>query len=72
MYTVSPDVIARMENDKLYFTTGFVIVGILRYMQLTFVYGNSGSPTQLLLKDVFLQIDIILWLLSFYVIHLIG
>jgi len=72
MYTVSPDVIARMGNDKLYFTTGFVIVGILRYMQLTFVYGNSGSPTKLLLKDVFLQVDIVLWLLSFYVIHLVG
>jgi len=72
MYTVSPDVIARMGNDKLYFTTGFVIVGILRYMQLTFVYGNSGSPTKLLLKDVFLQVDIVLWLLPFYVIHLVG
>jgi hypothetical protein len=41
-------------------------------MQLTFVYGNSGSPTKLLLKDVFLQVDIVLWLLSFYVIHLVG
>lgn len=72
MYTVSPSVIQRIGNDKLYLTTGFVIVGILRYLQLTFVFQKSGSPTKIVIKDVFLQIVIILWLFSFYVIHVWG
>lgn len=69
MYSVTPDVIARMGSDKLYLTTMFVILGILRYIQLTFVYKKSGSPTNVVLHDRFLQIVIALWLLSFYVIH---
>lgn len=69
MYTVSPLVIQRIGSNKLYLTTGFVIVGILRYLQLTYVFQKSGSPTKVVLKDRFLQIVIILWLLSFYVIH---
>jgi hypothetical protein len=45
-----------------------VIVGILRYMQITFVEENSGSPTKLLLKDRFLQLVIVGWILAFYVV----
>lgn len=69
MYSVTPAVMERMGSDKLYVTSIFVIVGILRYMQLTFVYEKSGNPTDVLLTDRFLQMVIALWLLSFYVIH---
>ncbi len=68
MYTVSPEVIERLGTHNLYLTSFFVIIGILRYMQLTFVLQNSGSPTKLVLKDKFLQFVLIGWLLSFYVI----
>ena len=51
MYTVSPDVIARFGTDRVYYTTVFVVLGILRYLQITFIERNSGSPTQVLLKD---------------------
>lgn len=68
MYTVSPEVIARLGTHKLYFTSFFVILWILRYMQLTFVLQNSGSPTKLVLKDRFLQLVLIGWLSSFYLI----
>jgi decaprenyl-phosphate phosphoribosyltransferase len=65
MYTMSSDVIARFRTDKLYFTTLFVILGIFRYMQITLVENKSGSPTEVLLKDVFLQIAIFLWIVTF-------
>lgn len=65
MYTVSPEVVARFGSDYLYLTSLFVIVGILRYMQITFVEENSGSPTQLLLKDRFLQLTLVGWVASF-------
>jgi 4-hydroxybenzoate polyprenyltransferase len=72
MYTISPDVIRRLGTDRLYLTTFFVIVGILRYFQLTFVEENSGSPTNIVLKDRFLQCILVGWLLSFYAIVLLG
>jgi len=71
MYSVTPAVMERMGSDKLYLTSIFVVVGILRYMQLTFVYEKSGNPTDVLLTDRFLQMVIALWLLSFYVIHVL-
>ena len=72
MYSVTPAVMERMGSDKLYLTSIFVVVGILRYMQLTFVYEKSGNPTDVLLTDRFLQMVIALWLLSFYVIHVLA
>ena len=64
-YTVSPEVITRLGSEYLYLTAFFVVLGILRYMQITFVEQASGSPTKIVLKDRFLQITIVLWLLSF-------
>ena len=64
-YTISGEVIARLQTDKLYFTVFFVIIGILRYMQITFVEQKSGSPTKVLLRDLFLQITILGWVLCF-------
>lgn len=65
LYTVSQDVIAKVGSDKLYLTTFFVILGILRYMQITFVHGNSASPTQVLLKDSFIQATLVGWISLF-------
>lgn len=65
LYTVSADVVTKLGTDKLYFTTAFVIVAILRYMQLTFVHNNSGNPTELLLRDPFIQITLTGWLTVF-------
>lgn len=68
MYTVSPEVIAKTGTHNLYLSSIFVIVGVLRYLQLTFVEQKSASPTKLLLKDIFLQLIVILWIISFYII----
>jgi decaprenyl-phosphate phosphoribosyltransferase len=68
LYTVSSDVIQRLNTEYLYLTSFFVILGIMRYMQITFVEENSGSPTKIVLKDKFLQITILLWLVSFFII----
>jgi hypothetical protein len=68
LYTVSPEVIDKHKTDKLYFTTLWVIIGLLRYMQITFVEQKSGSPTLIVLKDLFMQVVIILWLLHYYLL----
>lgn len=51
MYTVSPDVVARIKSPYLYMTSIFVLLGIMRYLQLTIVDIKSGSPTKVLMKD---------------------
>ena len=68
MYTVSPDVIARLHTKYLYLTVLFVFAGIFRYLQLTIVDVKSGSPTKVLLHDRFIQLSILLWILSFLII----
>ncbi len=68
MYTVSPSVVKRIGSDKLYVTSIFVILGIMRYLQITFVEEKSGSPTEILLKDRFIQLTILVWILSFIII----
>lgn len=65
LYTISPEVTARLGTNNLYLTSFFVILGILRYMQITFVEENSGSPTKVVIRDRFLKMTIFLWLLSF-------
>ena len=55
MYTVSPEVVSRFHAPYLYLTSIFVLVGLLRYMQLTVVDEVSGDPTKILLRDRFTQ-----------------
>jgi decaprenyl-phosphate phosphoribosyltransferase len=66
MYTVSEEVYARMHIEYLYLTSFWVIIGVLRYLQLSIVSEKSGSPTLILLKDTFIQVVLIGWLSSFY------
>lgn len=66
MYTISPEVDARLNTNRLYYTSLFVFMGILRYLQLIFVKNDSGSPVKIIYKDRFLQITLLLWFLSFY------
>jgi decaprenyl-phosphate phosphoribosyltransferase len=68
LYTVSPEVVSKHKTNNLYLTSIWVVMGLLRYMQITFVEQRSGSPTLILLKDSFLRVIILLWLLSFYLL----
>ncbi|MCD8291346.1 MAG: decaprenyl-phosphate phosphoribosyltransferase [Prevotella sp.] len=68
MYTVSPEVVARFHSDYLYLTSVFVLLALLRYIQLTVVDKRSGDPTKIMLHDRFLQVIILLWALTFLVI----
>ena len=68
LYTVSPEVVNKHGTDKLYLTALWVIICLLRYMQITFVEQKSGSPTLVILKDIFIQVVVILWLVHFYLL----
>jgi 4-hydroxybenzoate polyprenyltransferase len=68
MYTMSPEITGRMGTYRLYYTCLFVLAGIMRYLQIIYVQAASGSPTKILYKDRFIQITILLWIASFYLI----
>lgn len=68
MYTMSPEVLKRLGTYRLYYTCLFVLAGILRYLQIIFVQAASGSPTKILYRDRFIQISLLLWIASFYLI----
>jgi len=64
-YTTSFKIIEKFNNENLYLTSLFVIFGIMRYLQITLVKKKSGSPTEVVLKDKIIQINLIFWILSF-------
>ncbi|MBO4661017.1 MAG: decaprenyl-phosphate phosphoribosyltransferase [Prevotella sp.] len=68
MYTVSPEVIARVHTEYVYLTTVFVLLGLLRYIQLAVVDKRSGDPTKVILRDRFTQLVVLAWGLSFLII----
>lgn len=68
MYTVSDEVIERMNTSYLYVTSIFVLAGLIRYLQITIVDVKSGSPTKVLMKDHFIQCCIAGWLITFFLI----
>jgi 4-hydroxybenzoate polyprenyltransferase len=65
MYCFSPEVIDRIGSNNIFYTAFFVIVGILRYLQLTLVFNKTESPTRALLRDRYLQLILLGWIACF-------
>ncbi|MBQ7947862.1 MAG: UbiA prenyltransferase family protein [Bacteroidaceae bacterium] len=68
MWTMEDDVIERFNTQYLYITSIFVLLGIMRYMQLTIVDEKSGSPTNIMRKDRFIHLCIAGWITAFTII----
>lgn len=65
MYTIDPEVVARIGSSYLYLTSLWVLGGIMRYLQITLVDQRSGSPTKVMVTDGFIQACIIGWVATF-------
>lgn len=65
-YTVSPEVMQVHQADQLYLSSFFVIIGMLRYLQIALVEQKSGNPTKILLKDPFTQVILLGWAVVMY------
>jgi len=69
MYTMSVGQTGMTDNGKnLYFTTFFVLIGIIRFLHLIMVKKRIGGPTKILVNDPFLLIIIFGWLITFAVL----
>ena len=60
-YTLSPEVEMKLGTHYLYLTVPFVLYGIFRYLYLVHQRGAGSSPTQALLADRPLLLNVALW-----------
>jgi 4-hydroxybenzoate polyprenyltransferase len=68
LYTIETTSRFLSNNYLALFTIPFVLYGLFRYLYLIYVAGETGAPDEVLLKDRALQVDIVLFGLSFIVI----
>lgn len=68
LYTVSDRTVQVFGTGKLIYTTPFVIYGIFRYMYLIHKKNMGESPSNIVVKDIPILINVFLWFLSCLVI----
>jgi 4-hydroxybenzoate polyprenyltransferase len=61
LYTMSAETVAKFGTSNLILTVPFVLYGIFRYLYLIHIKGEGGNPENILVKDIPLIIDIVLW-----------
>lgn len=72
MYTVAPETQANFNSDYLYLTSIFVLLGLLRYIQIAVVDKKSGDPTKVIIKDRATQLIVLAWVLAFlFIIYIV-
>lgn len=62
-YCIAPENQQRYHSKWLYLSIIFVVNGIFRYLKLALVDQSTYSPTLIVLKDRFIQITMICWIL---------
>ncbi|MFH0810705.1 MAG: decaprenyl-phosphate phosphoribosyltransferase [Pseudomonadota bacterium] len=64
LYTMSAQTLSKFGTDKLVYTTPFVLYGIFRYLYLIHQRNQGGSPTEVVLRDRAIILNVLLWGLS--------
>jgi decaprenyl-phosphate phosphoribosyltransferase len=62
-YCISPEIQEHYHSNLLYISILFVVNGIFRYLKLALVDQSTYSPTKIVLKDYFIQITILCWII---------
>ena len=60
-YTLAPETVEKYRTDRLSWTIPFVLYGIFRYLYLVHRKEQGGNPTDILLTDRPLLLDVALW-----------
>ena len=58
-YTVDPHTVAFFATDKLPYSSPFVALGILRFLSLALWYPKDESPTEAMLKDPWMLLNLV-------------
>jgi hypothetical protein len=63
-YTTAAETREKFQTDRLAWTIPFVLYGIFRYLYLVHRREQGGSPTEILVTDRPLLVDVALWALA--------
>lgn len=63
-YTTAPETVAKFQTDRLPWSIPFVLYGIFRYLYLVHQKEQGGSPSDILLTDRPLLVNVALWALA--------
>jgi 4-hydroxybenzoate polyprenyltransferase len=64
LYTMSPETVAKFHTRLLPLTLPFVLYGIFRYLYLLYRRDLGGNPSDLVVTDRGLLLDVLLWMLA--------
>jgi 4-hydroxybenzoate polyprenyltransferase len=62
IYTIWPGTVQKFNTGNLIYTVPFVVFGLFRYMYLVIMKNEGGSPSEILVSDAPLVLDIVLWI----------
>lgn len=63
LYTMSEEVYIKFGSNNLKYTIPFVLYGIFRYLYLVHQKNKGGSPTEIMMSDLPMLVNIGLWVL---------
>ena len=66
LFISSSEIQERYDSIFLLITFVFVLLGVFRYNQITYVMKKSASPISILFSDIFLQFCLLFWILIFF------
>lgn len=64
LYTMAEKTIAVFGTEYLIFTTVFVLFGIFRYLFIVLVKDEGENPTMILVTDIPMALNMVLWLIA--------
>lgn len=72
IYTLWPDTVKKFGTNRLAFTIPLVIFGIFRYIDLVYRHKQGDKPEKILLTDVPLIINVMLYIVTVFVLLYSG
>ncbi len=61
LYTIDDLTVSKLGTDRLIYTVPLVVFGLFRYLYLIYKRQKGGDPAEVILRDVPLLVDILLW-----------
>lgn len=68
LYTMSAEVSIKFGNNNLKYTIPFVLYGIFRYLYLVHRKDKGGSPTEIMMSDVPMLVNVGLWAVLVWIV----
>jgi 4-hydroxybenzoate polyprenyltransferase len=68
LYTLSFEVIRKPKGNYMIYTVPFVVYGVFRYLYLMYMHKEGGDPTEIVISDKPLLINLLVWALSVFII----